>query len=41
MAIDTNAEAPHNSFDTVLVLDFGSQTSHLILRRLRALNVYA
>ncbi|KAI0974395.1 GMP synthase [Xylaria arbuscula] len=35
------AAAPHNTFDTVLVLDFGSQTSHLILRRLRSLNVYA
>lgn len=35
------ATAPHNTFDTVLVLDFGSQTSHLILRRLRSLNVYA
>ncbi|KAJ5721163.1 GMP synthase [Penicillium malachiteum] len=34
-------EAPHNSFDTILVLDFGSQTSHLILRRLRALGVFA
>ncbi|KAH7353477.1 GMP synthase [Plectosphaerella cucumerina] len=28
------AQAPHNTFDTVLILDFGSQTSHLILRRL-------
>ncbi|KAJ5589844.1 gmp synthase protein [Penicillium hetheringtonii] len=34
-------EAPHNNFDTILVLDFGSQTSHLILRRLRSLGVFA
>ncbi|KAI1356954.1 GMP synthase [Xylaria sp. FL0043] len=39
--ITTAAAAPHSTFDTVLVLDFGSQTSHLILRRLRSLNVYA
>ncbi|KAJ5178088.1 GMP synthase [Penicillium coprophilum] len=41
MAPNVEAEAPHNSFDTILVLDFGSQTSHLILRRLRALGVFA
>ncbi|KAK6077702.1 GMP synthase [Seiridium cupressi] len=41
MATAIDAEAPHNNFDTILVLDFGSQTSHLILRRLRALSIYA
>ncbi|KAJ5490432.1 GMP synthase [Penicillium expansum] len=41
MAPNLEAEAPHNNFDTILVLDFGSQTSHLILRRLRALGVFA
>lgn len=30
-----------NVFDTVLILDFGSQYSHLITRRLRECNVYA
>ncbi|KAK8140376.1 GMP synthase [Apiospora sp. TS-2023a] len=41
MAPNTAAESPHSNFDTILVLDFGSQTSHLILRRLRALGVFA
>ncbi|BFZ58913.1 GMP synthase (glutamine-hydrolyzing) [Savitreella phatthalungensis] len=35
------ADAPAAAFDTILILDFGSQYTHLITRRLRDLNIYS
>ncbi|RAL05063.1 GMP synthase (glutamine-hydrolyzing) [Aspergillus ibericus CBS 121593] len=34
-------DVPHATFDTILILDFGSQYTHLLTRRLREINVYS
>ncbi|RAH45950.1 GMP synthase (glutamine-hydrolyzing) [Aspergillus aculeatinus CBS 121060] len=34
-------DIPHATFDTILTLDFGSQYTHLLTRRLREINVYS
>lgn len=34
-------DAPNQTFDSILVLDFGSQYSRQIVTRLRDLNIYA
>lgn len=39
--VSAGPEAVTQLFDTVLILDFGSQYSHLITRRLRELNIFA
>ncbi|KAF1729748.1 GMP synthase (glutamine-hydrolyzing) [Beauveria bassiana] len=41
MSVTDVETEPHKLYDTILVLDFGSQFSHLLIRRMREFNVYA
>lgn len=41
LSVGAGAEPASVSFDTILILDFGSQYTHLITRRLRDLGIYS